>query len=171
MKTNNLEMSFLHRIRGGDFFVKGKNQAAYKELKKSLKYNPKNYEAIILTGDIESEIGTLKKSLKFYDRAISLDPKNPDAYESKANTLLGEGHPLMALPVAKFALRLRLKQKAKKKQLELLYDILISALFEAGKLKEGFLLLRKMHKKIKSLLIKSLFKRYQKQIREVEGVR
>ncbi len=136
-------------------------------MKKSLLLNPKNYQAIILLGDIESENGSLKKALKLYDKAIRLKPNDPDAYDSKANTLLGEGNAKRAIPVARKALELVGKRKLKSTQLELIYDTLISSLFEAGKCNEAFSLLKKAYKKTHFSLLKSLYKWYEKQIETI----
>ena len=53
--------------------------------------NPNSYEALILAGNIireldDSEEG-LRSAIANYDRAISIEPKRPDAYDSKGTAL------------------------------------------------------------------------------------
>lgn len=66
--------------------------SAYKHIKIALAVLPNDYRTLILAANITSELsGKRTEALAYYDRAVRLEPTNPDPYEEKANTLLGWG--------------------------------------------------------------------------------
>jgi tetratricopeptide (TPR) repeat protein len=59
--------------------------------RKSLLVDPQNYEALILLGNIISDIDDPKcipQALRYYDQAIALRPEIPDGYDAKAGLLM-----------------------------------------------------------------------------------
>ena len=59
--------------------------------RKSLLLDPRNYDALILLGDIISDIDdpkTLDQALGYYDQAIALRPEGPNGYAAKAGLLM-----------------------------------------------------------------------------------
>jgi tetratricopeptide (TPR) repeat protein len=59
--------------------------------RKSLLIDPQNYEALLLLGNIISDIDDPKcipQALRYYDQAIALRPEIPDGYDAKAGLLM-----------------------------------------------------------------------------------
>jgi len=59
--------------------------------RRSLLIDPQNYEALLLLGNIISDIDDpkcLPQALRYYDQAIALQPEIPDGYDAKAGLLM-----------------------------------------------------------------------------------
>jgi tetratricopeptide (TPR) repeat protein len=76
-------------------FVDTNLRRALVSVKRALILPPDNYDALILMADILGELNDSPDSLieatELYDKAISLQPKNPKGYSAKASTLLDAG--------------------------------------------------------------------------------
>ncbi len=64
-------------------------------VKRALIVQPDNYDALILMADILGELNespdALSQAIELYDRAIALQPNNPEGISAKARTLLDAG--------------------------------------------------------------------------------
>jgi tetratricopeptide (TPR) repeat protein len=59
--------------------------------RKALLIDPRNYEALLLLGNIISDIDQprcIPQALRYYDQAIALRPEIPDSYAAKAGLLM-----------------------------------------------------------------------------------
>lgn len=70
--------SFVYNSAG-----KSKNEMALSEINKALKINPNYSKAVGLKALIYSEDGSTSEALVLFDKAIMLDPKNPENYNFK----------------------------------------------------------------------------------------
>ncbi len=73
--------------RGVKFGLLGYWHAAIKELKQAIEEDPEFIEAHISLGVALRKIGNNNQALEHYNKALSLSPKNPEAYYFRGNIL------------------------------------------------------------------------------------
>ena len=119
-----------------------KLESALISIKRALLFDPDNYQFLVLTGDILAAIDTkpaVVEALKYYDRAISIRPDHPDAYDSKASVLMFQTHPPdenAAESLSRRAVSLALGMQVEQEILEMSYLGLIDILEARKKFKE-----------------------------------
>ena len=59
---------------------------AMKDFEKSIEINPKFYSGIVARGTLSDENAEFDIAIEYYNKAINLEPKNPQAYFNKGNT-------------------------------------------------------------------------------------
>jgi len=125
------------RMRGGKLetarrlFLRNRLLESQIVLNGLLRREPQNYAANLLMGNILSDLGRLKDALIRFDRALAIEPMNPEGHELKANALLGEGCLKEAERCARSALKLAIKLGPDEyPALDLIYDILVNSLIE-----------------------------------------
>lgn len=86
---------YLDRARDLYIFSEDSRPALLREAlaiaRRSLLIDPQNYEALLLLGNIISDIDDPKcipQALRYYDQAIALHPEIPDGYDAKADLLM-----------------------------------------------------------------------------------
>jgi tetratricopeptide (TPR) repeat protein len=94
-------------------FVKYDLHKALINVKRALMLTPKSYDSLVLIGNIigeldESEDG-LRTVIGYYDKAISLQPENPDAHGAKAAACFDAQEFTMAVTPAWKAWRLTIR--------------------------------------------------------------
>jgi tetratricopeptide (TPR) repeat protein len=105
--------------------------------RRSLLLDPRNYETLVLLGNIISDIddpNSIDQALHYYNQAIALRPECPDAYRSKAGLLMfWLNEPEEAERLARRALTLSLRSGEASENLEFCYANLIDILVEREK--------------------------------------
>ncbi len=66
---------------------------AMKDFDKSIEINPKFYGGIVAKGTLNDENGEYDLAIDYYDKAIELEPENPQAYFNKGNTYFNKKDP------------------------------------------------------------------------------
>jgi tetratricopeptide (TPR) repeat protein len=86
---------YLDRARDLYIFSEDSRPALLREAlimaRKALLIDPRNYETLLLMGNIIADIDDPKcipQALRYYDQAISLRPQIPDGYDAKADLLM-----------------------------------------------------------------------------------
>ena len=106
---------YIGRYRRGKF-VDIDLRGAMVKVKRALLLDPENYDALALMGTILKELNVSDEvplqAIEFYDRAIRIDPLNPEAYSSKADAFSDAGKYQRALASARKAWRLTLQDKS-----------------------------------------------------------
>lgn len=69
---------------GYDYFRRGKLQEAKEKIDKAVEQNPRNANAQSAAGLLYDRLGEPKKAGTHFERALSLDPKNPDIQNTYA---------------------------------------------------------------------------------------
>jgi tetratricopeptide (TPR) repeat protein len=151
--------------------VNGKLQAnlheALTKARQGLMLDPSNYELLILAGDIVSESEEdspdgLRNALEYYARAISLHPKEADAYLSKALTLHGAGRANLAVIEARQALRLmKASNPTDVRGIELAYTTLIDILVDLHRFTEVRATIRSALKHVPTKFMREMAQRAQ----------
>lgn len=67
------------------------------ELRGRLQRNPKDLEALVNLANLYFDAGKYAQSIPYYERALALDPDNPDTRTDYATALHGEAHDLESL--------------------------------------------------------------------------
>jgi tetratricopeptide (TPR) repeat protein len=105
--------------------------------RRSLLLDQRNYETLVLLGDIISDIDDpnyIDQALHYYNQAIALRPECPEAYRSKAGLLMfWLNEPEEAEQLARRALTLSLRSGEASKDLQFCYGSLIDILVERKK--------------------------------------
>jgi tetratricopeptide (TPR) repeat protein len=115
-------------------------RAAIVKANRAMLFNPRDYDATLLLGDIFSDLedaNSCGRAFDYYDRAISLRPDLPDAYENKARLLLQLDRPQDALPLARKAVSIALTHGYDPEYLDLTYSPLIEALIKQQEFSEA----------------------------------
>lgn len=115
--------------------------------RKSLLLDPRNYDTLVLLGQIYSNFDDPKSTAqasRYYDQAITLRPQSPDAYDAKAGLLMFWLHrPEEAERLARKALALSVRSGKASESLELRYTTLIDILVGRKKYAQARWLIRR----------------------------
>jgi len=107
-------------------------EAALVKAKRSLLLDPENYATLVLLGHIYSTLDdpqSYAHALRYYERAIALQPRSGRAYEGKADVLMyGLDQPEEAERFARKAVAVSLRSGEESDLLELRYMTLIDIL-------------------------------------------
>jgi pentatricopeptide repeat protein len=117
-------------------------RAAQVKARRALLLDPSNYDATLLLGqilaDYDDDPKSSEEALLYYDRAMSLEPDNPEPYDGKASVLLWDlKQPAEAEQFARQAIALASRRRRDVSLLEMTYSTLIAALMEQGKFTEA----------------------------------
>jgi tetratricopeptide (TPR) repeat protein len=110
--------------------------------KRALMCDPSRCDTLLLTGVIGVELGDYSKgaarrAIALYDRAIAIQPRSPEPYTKKAEALFFSGRKNEALPVAKRAWKLALKDKGDPDDIWYTCDTLVGILIDLGRQTEA----------------------------------
>jgi tetratricopeptide (TPR) repeat protein len=159
-----------YRAKASDLFVwtdsdspseRRNLETALVNIKRALLLDPDNYEFLVLAGDILCSLddeASVAAALEYYERAIRLEPENPDAYDSKSSLLMYWTEP----PEAAEAERLARKavalaiMRGDPESLELKYSNLIGVLETRHKFDALRWTIRQALKKCPSEFLKDL---------------
>jgi len=115
--------------------------------KKSLLLDPRNYETLVLLGEIISDFDDSKstaQALRYYNQAIALRPESPAGYDAKAGLLMYWLHqPEEAERVARKALALSVRSGEATEFLEARYLTMIDILIGRKKYAQARWFIRK----------------------------
>jgi type IV pilus assembly protein PilF len=75
-----------------DYYRKGKLSEAKEKLDRAIEQNPKNAQAQALAGLLYDRLGEEKKADSFFERALSLTPKDPQILNNYATFLCQKKH-------------------------------------------------------------------------------
>lgn len=67
------------------------------ELRGRLQRNPKDLAALVNLANLYFDAGKYAQAIPYYERALAIDPENPDTRTDYATALHGEGHDLESL--------------------------------------------------------------------------
>lgn len=90
-KPNPDRASEINLELGIEHFKKGNLQEAKDKIDRSIDQNPRNAKAQATAGLLYDRLGEAKKADAYFDRAISLDPKDPDIANNYAAFLCKNG--------------------------------------------------------------------------------
>jgi hypothetical protein len=85
----------------------GKVMQEVQNLKSVLDKDPNNLDALVRLGDMYFEVGKYDESQKFYSKAVSLDPRNPEVHTALALCLLNMGQAAQSLKECQSAMTLK----------------------------------------------------------------
>jgi cytochrome c-type biogenesis protein CcmH/NrfG len=169
------------REQARDLFVLSKTDTddsetlrrALTKAKRALLMDPSDYDAITLIGSICAELDdpeSAKTASAYYDRALRLQPENPEAYASKAGLLLYVlSRPEEAEALAKTAVALSLRRREPVELLELHYITLVDALIARRRFTEARAVIRKALRKCPTKLMTATAETSLKQIADEEN--
>jgi tetratricopeptide (TPR) repeat protein len=137
-------------------------RVALVNIKRALMLDPDNYEYLVLTGNILfalDDTALAAEALGYYDRAISIEPENPDAYDSKSGVLMYWSEPpdeVEAERLARKAATLAERAEEESELLALTYSNLFGILESRKKFAELRWTIRKALKRCPSEFLKDL---------------
>lgn len=151
MRTRIRAEEYLDRARDLYIFSEDSRPAllrkAHTTARKSLLLDPRNYETLLLLGDIISDIDepkSIAQALRYYDQAIALRPEISDGYDAKAGLLMYWLHqPEEAERLARKALALSVRNAEESESLEFCYTSLIDILVGRKKYAQARWLIRR----------------------------
>jgi cytochrome c-type biogenesis protein CcmH/NrfG len=148
---------------------------ALTKAKRALLLDPSDYDALTLIGSIYAEFDSpesAERASEYYDRALRIQPDNPEAYASKAGLLLYVlEKPDEAEPLAKTAVALSLRRQDPPEVLELQYITLVDVLIARRRFTEARAVIRRALLKCPTKLLVSTTEESLKQIADEEKKR
>lgn len=139
--------------------------AAMIQVKRALLLRPENFDALLLLGDILSELDepqSLNQGLIAYDKAIAVEPDNPEGYMAKARTLLERGQAEIAEKVGRKALALARRKSVECEDREEAYQLVADALIKLERPREAVSLLKEGVDETKTGAMRELLKNYRR---------